>query len=485
VRFLEGNILKTPVYDFVERYIRKNSVRAHMPGHKGKSFLGLEQRDITEIAGADVLCESTGILGESQKRAAELFGAGETIYSTEGSSLAIKGMLYGALMKWKTDTVPKMKQISSGNLPPLRPVILAARNVHRAMIDGCGFLDMDIEFIPGQEHLGICSAVVTPMQVEQALSRRMYPVAVYLTSPDYLGVECDIQEIARVCHRHHVLLLVDNAHGGYLAFLDENRHPMALGADMCCDSAHKTLPVLTGGAYLHLSQRISGGLTETVRRGMALFGSTSPSYLILQSLDLGNKYLAESFSGQLKKCVQQVAQLKESLRKAQIPVLDGEPLKITIHTAAVGYSGKEISREMRMFAGQCRGEKRQGIECEYADDDLVVLMMTPQNGDNDWEMLYQWLEVTTLRQRKNPLSSSLKYALPLPRQKMTIREAMLSPSEMIPVQQSVGRILAQETVSCPPAIPIAISGEEITGETLRLFLQYGIRSVSVVVTEKS
>jgi arginine/lysine/ornithine decarboxylase len=79
----------------------------------------------------------------------------------------------------------------------------------------------------------------------------------------------------------------------------------------------------------------------------------------------------------------------------------------------------------------------------------------------------------------------LKYALPLPRQKMTIREAMLSPSEMIPVQQSVGRILAQETVSCPPAIPIAISGEEITGETLRLFLQYGIRSVSVVVTEKS
>jgi arginine/lysine/ornithine decarboxylase len=347
------------------------------------------------------------------------------------------------------------------------------------MIDACGLLDIDVEFLPESGQQGLCSAVVTPEQVAQAIFTNENPVAVYITSPDYLGVESDISGIAAVCHSHHVPLLVDNAHGAYLAFLKEKRHPIKLGADMCCDSAHKTLPVLTGGAYLHFAPSLSEEVTETARRGMALFGSTSPSYLILQSLDICNRYLQTIFPAELEECVCQVRRFQEALEQAGIPVISGEPLKITMHTAALGYSGKEISRELREFAGKGTLDKRQGIECEYADHSFVVLMMTPQNGQEDWEMLYQWLEETSLRRPKTPLPQEPQRSI-RPKRNMTIRQAMLSPSESIPVQQSVGRILAQETVSCPPAIPIAVSGEEITEEMIQQFQWYGIETVSVV-----
>lgn len=121
---------------------------------------------------------------------------------------------------------------------------------------------------------------------------------VYLTSPDYYGREADIAAIAKEVHGRGGLLLVDNAHGAHLRFLPEDRHPMRLGADLCCDSAHKCLPVLTGGGYLHSNLPV---VKEELKAAMALFGSTSPSYLILASLDLCNRYLAgparEEFAG--------------------------------------------------------------------------------------------------------------------------------------------------------------------------------------------
>ena len=124
----------------------------------------------------------------------------------------------------------------------------------------------------------------------------------YLTSPDYLGFVQDVAGLSAVCHAHGLPLLVDNAHGAYLHFLKEgSRHPIQLGADLCCDSAHKTLPVLTGGAYLHLGSSVQAD-EAAVRNALALFGSTSPSYLILQSLDAANAVLADSFREKLDIC---------------------------------------------------------------------------------------------------------------------------------------------------------------------------------------
>lgn len=464
--------MRTPVADFIDSYIAGDGVRAHMPGHKGAGPLGVEVRDITEIAGADVLSESVGILGESQQNARTLFGTGATLYSTEGSSLAVKAMLYSVMMHWK-HCVKEMEYS--------RPFILAARNVHRAMLDGCALLDLDLEFIRSSQAQGLCSAVVTAQEVEQSLKAcEKLPAAVYLTSPDYLGVQSEIAAIAEVCHKYGTLLAVDNAHGAYLAFLEASKHPIHLGADICCDSAHKTLPVLTGGAYLHLHENIVSEILDSARKGLTMFGSTSPSYLILQSLDLCNVYLEQKFRRELAECVEKVWQFKKAAGDRGLHIMEGEPLKIVIDTGASGYDGEEIAGELREFVC-CIGErKRFGIECEFADHHAVVFMMSPQNGPEDWQMLYRWLDRTRLLKPGKAFAPAKTLGEEHAVRRMTIREAVFAESEIIPVREAEGRILAQETVSCPPAIPIAVSGEEIDRNMIRVFEEYGIRDVSVV-----
>lgn len=464
--------MRTPVADFIDSYIAGDGVRAHMPGHKGAGPLGVEVRDITEIAGADVLSESVGILGESQQNACTLFGTGATLYSTEGSSLAVKAMLYSVMMHWK-HCVKEMEYS--------RPFILAARNVHRAMLDGCALLDLDLEFIRSSQAQGLCSAVVTAQEVEQSLKAcGQLPAAVYLTSPDYLGVQSEIAAIAEVCHKYGTLLAVDNAHGAYLAFLEASKHPIHLGADICCDSAHKTLPVLTGGAYLHLHENIVSEILDSARKGLTMFGSTSPSYLILQSLDLCNVYLEQKFRRELAECVEKVRQFKKAAGDRGLHIMEGEPLKIVIDTGASGYDGEEIAGELREFVC-CIGErKRFGIECEFADHHAVVFMMSPQNGPEDWQMLYRWLDRTRLLKPGKAFAPAKTLGEEHAVRRMTIREAVFAESEIIPVREAEGRILAQETVSCPPAIPIAVSGEEIDRNMIRVFEEYGIRDVSVV-----
>ena len=134
----------------------------------------------------------------------------------------------------------------------------------------------------------ISQDITSEMLKEKLSAMEILPAAVYITCPDYLGNMLDIKALSEICHNFGVLLLVDNAHGAYLNFLCESKHPISLGADMCCDSAHKTLPVLTGGAYLHMAGGLSESIYRNAKRAMALFASTSPSYLILQSLDMAN-----------------------------------------------------------------------------------------------------------------------------------------------------------------------------------------------------
>ena len=229
--------MDTPICDFVRDYALKAPLRLHMPGHKGKALLGPEALDITEVSGADSLYEAAGIIRRSEENASRLFGC-PTFYSAEGSSQCIRAMLYLALLRAKEEG--------------RRPLIAAARNVHRSFLSAVALLGLEVVWLWPEEG-SYLSCGVSPQALEELL-RAEKPTAVYLTSPDYLGNMADVAALAQVCHRHGALLLVDDAHGAYLRFLESSLHPMDLGADMCCDSAHKTLPVLTGGAYLHISK---------------------------------------------------------------------------------------------------------------------------------------------------------------------------------------------------------------------------------------
>lgn len=441
--------MNTPIYDFVQNYIKSNTARLHMPGHKGVSFLGFEAIDITEIKGADELYAPTGIIRESEENATHLFDTSKTIYSAGGSSQSINAMLYLAYQKAdKTN----------------RPFVLAGRNAHKSFIYALSKLDCNVEWLYPENSGSICSCIVTAEMVEESLENLNYkPFAVYITSPDYLGGMSDIKSISQVCKKHHIPLLVDNAHGSYLKFCPQDMHPISLGADMCCDSAHKTLPVLTGGGYLHIAKDDKYDFAKNAVNSMAVFGSTSPSYLILQSLDLCNRYIEKKIDNDLKNCIEKCNGIRSVMQKSGICDISNEPLKIVADFRGADIDFKYIFRE-------------NGIEFEYADDDFVVFMLTPQNSQNDFNKLKKVFE--NIDKTKKSTVENLEF--PKSEMVMTIRQAIFSESEEINVNNAHNRVCASPTVSCPPAIPIAVSGERITKEHIELFKKYKIKKILVV-----
>ncbi len=442
-------MMNTPIADFVRAYAKSNILRLHMPGHKGHSFLGCEAFDITEIKGADELYAADGIILESEQNAASLFGAVKTFYSTEGSSQCIRAMVYLAKKKSKQT----------------HPYILAARNAHKALIYASALSDMDISWLYPRATDSLCSCNITAQQLEETLkASSSLPAAVYVTTPDYLGRLQPIRQLGEVCRKYGVPLLTDNAHGAYLHFLPERLHPLDLGADLCCDSAHKTLPVLTGGAYLHIGKNKSSEFSADARDALALFGTTSPSYLTMMSLDLCNAYLADGFEGKLQRTAELTRKTKECLRNNGWQIEETEPLKITVRCPE-NLSGTMLSEVLR----------GKGIECEYADSEYVVMMISAETSPKDLETL-----VTLFGKNSSPVFPSPKIEFPCAEKVLTVRDAVFSDSELLPVKQAAGRICASPTVSCPPAIPVVISGERISAEAVRLFGHYGITSVRVV-----
>ena len=442
--------MKTPICDFVKGYSNSNCTRLHMPGHKGSGVLGIEHLDITEIAGADSLYEASGIIAESEKNASELFGS-KTYYSTEGSSQCIRAMLHLVMLKAKREGK--------------HPLILSTRNAHKTFHSAVALLNLDVEWIYGDKSSYLSCDLSANTLAEQLDSMESMPVAVYVTSPDYLGNILDIRAMADVCHKRGVLLLVDNAHGAYLRFLPQSLHPIDLGADMCCDSAHKTLPVLTGGAYLHLGDSISDELAPYVKDAMILFGSTSPSYLILQSLDAANNYL-EGYASILEGYTPLVDSLKQRLASLGFVVCGSEPLKITLSPKSYGYTGVALAEML----------EEKGMVCEFADPDFLVFMLTPELGADGLE----GLEAALLSVERREAINTRPPEFMKKSRAISIREALTSPFEVLDVEKCLGRVAAVSNVACPPAVPIVISGEIIDENAIECFKYYGIKTCKVI-----
>ena len=485
--------MNTPIYDFVKNYVFRNPVRLHMPGHKGNydvargfkdSWMSrIAKYDITEIDGADYLSAPCGIIAKSEANASGIFGC-NTFYSTEGSSLCIRAMMF-LLKKYA-------KQRGH------EAYVLAGRNAHASFVNACAVLDIDVEWIMQRECDSYEVCRMTGAELDSILNSIIKkPDAVYVTSPDYLGNMLDIGELAKVCHRHGVLLLVDNAHGAYLKFLKNSLHPIDIGADMCCDSAHKTLPVLTGGAYLHIAHTenpesdAATALSEDLgistdqiiardffrknaRQALSIFATTSPSYLILQSLDLCNQFLDGNTV--IRRCADKTEALRKKLEENGYCITGDEPLKLTI-----SFTEKESASNTCNILFDLLFEN--GIYVEYHDSEHMVMMFSDGTTDAEFEkvenvlllFLRQIRKEGFVKKNRSDMEDNARKKPPI--RAMSFKEAMFASSEQADAVNSIGRILAQPVLNCPPCVPIYMCGEVI-GDDIKKYCTGKVTVVS-------
>lgn len=440
--------MRTPISDFIREYLTRGATKLHMPGHKGRFGADFYSHDITEIEGADVLYSPSGIIKESEELCASLFGTARTVYSTEGSSLAIRGML--ALL---SSYAKKRGEV---------PRLVAARNAHKTVLGAIALLGISVEWLPS---VNLVSAEINFDVLKETLKREK-PHALLVTSPDYLGQMLDVGRLAEICHGAGVLLFVDNAHGAYLKFLPRDTHPITLGADVCCDSAHKTLPVLTGGAYLHISKRAPSDFLTEADDAMALFASTSPSYLILESLDSALPLLAGDFPSMLARAAELVGEVKTRLSGGGYTVLDSEPMKITLAPKGYGYLGEELGKMLT----------ERGFVPEFYDRDFLVLMVSPFNTEEELSALCD----TLLGIRRREKITELPPKMPKAERVCEVKDALLCPYETLNATDAVGRIAVSEQVLCPPAVSVLLPGERVSECAIDAMRYYGIKSVRVM-----
>lgn len=427
--------MTAPIHDFLLNYASRSPIRCHMPGGKTNPL------DITEIDGADSLFESQGIIKESEENAASLFGAGKTVYSCGGSTLAIQTML----------------ALAKANDPPKNRVV-ASRYCHKSLVSACVLLDLEIDWV---EPLSFLSCEIAPKSVEGAITDTT--LCVFAQSVDYYGGECDLAAISRVCKKRKLPLLVDNAHGAYKVFTQN--HPLLQGADMTADSAHKTLPCLTGGAYLHISKNAPKIFSERAKEMMSLFGSSSPSYLILDSLDLCNRHIALE-SERAKIIMEEISQLKANLSSIGCHLRQSDPMRITLDAEKYGYSGFELSERLA----------ENNVICEYADKKYTVMLFSTDQPLSDFPKI---LGAFTSIPKKAPYETD-PVSVSIPKSAIPLKQAVFSPAETVPLDKARDKICAQITAPCPPCVPVVMPGEIFTAEVIRALKLWGVEEVKVI-----
>ncbi len=445
--------MNTPLYDAVRLYIEQDRTRFHMPGHKGQGFPPFSEIlpwDITEVAGADSLFHADGAIDAFERIAAQVYGARRTLLCAGGATLCIQTMLALACGAGGT--------------------VVMGRNLHRAAINAAALLDLAPVWVMPDNSAGAWfSGRYTPQAIETALAAHPEAAAVYITSPDYFGVMSDVAAISAVCRARGVPLLVDNAHGAHLRFLPErygNMHPIECGASMCADSLHKTLPAMTGGALLHISQEQFAG---DAKRMMSVFGSTSPSYPIMLSCERAVAYAADGAAGE---GFERTARAFDALRcfalqkGFALPLGLSDPAKLSLCFGARGDQAGEFGAHLRSY----------GVEPEYISENACVLMANGENTARDFERLRAALDGL-----RPPVGRAAPPAAQkLPERALSVRAALFSPHEQVPVENCAGRIAACDCSPCPPGVPVVMPGERIDGDIAAALRRYGVRTVRVL-----
>lgn len=459
------------LYKELEDYSHKDYYPFHMPGHKRNPF-SVDgnfpfDRDITEIEGFDNLHHPEGILKEAQNAAARLYHVKESFFSVNGSSAALLAAISASVNK-------------GGQ-------ILMARNCHKSVYHALYLRELLPTYIYPHlyKDLGI-SGGISPSRVERELEENKEIEAVLLTSPTYDGVVSDIKEIAEITHRHHIPLIVDEAHGAHLRFSDYFPVSAAdLGADIVIQSLHKTLPAMTQTAILHvLSDRVD---RDKIQRFLGIYESSSPSYILMASIDAcidkmerDGKKMFQEFTDMLDGARKRLAQCKHIQLVGEelignIGIYDFDRSKLLFSTQNSSLTGKELYK--------CLLEEYH-IQMEMESDRYVLAIAAVGDTKDGFERLCNAIEKIDQQQEKIEKEKQEKDVFKESnpnmhmKQIMKISDAMEMPVKKCVLNESIGKISAEFVYLYPPGIPILVPGELITGQfvrNVRRYMEYGLR----------
>lgn len=452
---------QTPLFSGLLEHAKKNPIQFHIPGHKKgagidpefRSFIGDNALsiDLINIGPLDDLHQPKGIIKQAQDLAAEAFGADRTFFSVQGTSGAIIAMIM-------TVCGPDDK-------------IIVPRNVHKSIMSAIVFSGAIPVFIQPEidKELGI-SHGITPDAVGRALEQHPDAKAVLVINPTYFGISGDLKKIVEITHSYHIPVLVDEAHGVHIHFHDDlPLSAMQAGADMAATSVHKLGGSMTQSSILNVKEGLVSA--KHVQSILSMLTTTSTSYLLLASLDVARKQLATKGKDLIDKTIQLAQSMRNRINEIEHlhcigeeilgseATYDYDPTKLIISVKELGLTGYDVEKWLR---------EKHNIEVELSDLYNILCIITLGDTEVEAALLINALkELAVECEHRTERIEPVEVLLPeIPVLALTPRDAFYSETEVIPFEESEGRIIAEFIMVYPPGIPIFIPGEIITKENL-------------------
>ncbi|MGG1398231.1 aminotransferase class I/II-fold pyridoxal phosphate-dependent enzyme [Bacillus salipaludis] len=461
---------QTPLFSGLLAHAKRNPVQFHIPGHKKgagmdpdfRNFIGENALsiDLINIGPLDDLHAPKGMIKQAQDLAAEAFGADRTFFSVQGTSGAIMAMVMAVCG-------PEDK-------------IIVPRNVHKSVMSAIVFSGAIPVFIHPEidEKLGISHGITTDA-VERALKQHPDAKGVLVINPTYFGISADLKKIVEVAHSYNVPVLVDEAHGVHIHFHDElPLSAMQAGADMAATSVHKLGGSMTQSSILNVKEGLVSA--KHVQSILSMMTTTSTSYLLLASLDVARKQLVTKGKDLIEKSIQLAQSIRKRINEIEHihcigeeilgskATFDYDPTKLIISVKDLGLTGYEVEKWLR---------EKHNIEVELSDLYNILCIITFGDTDNEADILVNALKDLSeeFKDRAEKIEPVQVLLPDIPLLALTPRDAFYSETEVIPFEQSEGRIIAEFVMVYPPGIPIFIPGEIITKENL-LYTQKNIEA---------
>ncbi|KHO61501.1 ornithine decarboxylase [Thermoanaerobacter sp. YS13] len=448
--------MTAPLYEALMNYVKNQIIPFHMPGHKqgstfpGEYLVNLAKIDLTEVPGLDNLHNPEGPILEAQKFAAKAFGARESFFLVNGTTSGIYAAMYAALN-------PDDK-------------VLIMRNSHKSVYNGLVltgavpvYINPEIDYEDG------IPMGVDINKLEEYLKKDESIKAVVMTYPNYYGFCSDITGISDIVHKYNKILIVDEAHGAHFPF--SNNLPLSsiqAGADIVVQSVHKTLSSFTQSSILHLnSDRID---MDRLKYSLSLFQSTSPSYLLMSSLDLARDYMEKEGKKRLEKAIILADYARHEINTlgeirclgeeivGSFGIVDFDRTKLTVSVKNLCITGPEAERFLR---------ENFNIQVEMADTFNMLAMVTLADDKEKVDLLIKGIKgLENVKKDKKTAEEVAAYP-DTPEIVLKPSEAVRQKTKLISLEEAEGRISADFIIPYPPGVPLICPGERIKKDMVK------------------